>query len=63
VQACREEGLLGPSGLVRVRARPMKAHERERYTVERCSLQAKFLFASKPKTTPCPTSGVDADMD
>ncbi|CAM9733986.1 unnamed protein product [Ectocarpus fasciculatus] len=49
-KACREENLLGPSGLVRVRARAMKAHERERYTVERCSLQAKFLFAPKPAT-------------
>lgn len=47
-QACREEGLLGPEGLVRVRARGPKAHERERYTLDRCSLQAKFLFALKP---------------
>lgn len=29
----------------------MKPHERERYTVERCSLQAKFLFAA-PKPPP-----------
>lgn len=54
-QACREEGLLGPSGLVRVRARALKAHERERYTVDRCSLQAKFLFAPKPATATGPT--------
>eukprot|EP00903_Cladosiphon_okamuranus_P013197 g12309.t1 len=45
---CREEGLLGPTGLVRVRARAMKAHEHERYTLDRCSVQAKFLFAPKP---------------
>ncbi|CAN0035121.1 unnamed protein product, partial [Ectocarpus sp. 4 AP-2014] len=54
-KACREEGLLGPSGLVRVRARALKAHERERYTVDRCSLQAKFLFAPKPATAAGPT--------
>lgn len=35
-----------------VRARGMKAHERERYTLDRCSLQAKFLFAAKPSTIP-----------
>lgn len=51
IQACREEGLLGLSGLVRVRARGMKTHELERYTLDRCSLQAKFLFAVKPSTT------------
>ncbi|CAN0191784.1 unnamed protein product [Pylaiella littoralis] len=50
-KACREEGLLGPDGQVRVRARAMKPHERERYTVDRCSLQAKFLFAA-PKPPP-----------
>eukprot|EP00752_Nemacystus_decipiens_P008350 g7464.t1 len=47
-KACQEEGLLGPSGLVRVRARAMKAHEHERYTLDRCSVQAKFLFVPKP---------------
>lgn len=40
--------MLGPAGVVRVRARSMKAHERERYTLERCALEAKFLFAAKP---------------
>lgn len=40
--------MLGPAGVVRVRARGMKAHERERYTLDRCALQAKFLFAAKP---------------
>lgn len=35
---------------MRVRARALKTHERERYTVDRCSLQAKFLFAPKPAT-------------
>lgn len=33
---------------MRVRARGMKAHERERYTLDRCSVQARFLFAPKP---------------
>lgn len=33
----------------------MKPHERERYTVDRCSLQAKFLFAT-PKPPPTTTS-------
>lgn len=41
----------------------MKAHERERYTVERCSLQAKFLFAPKPKTDPNARAGPDADFE
>lgn len=29
----------------------MKTHELERYTVERCSLHAKFLFSPKPSTS------------
>lgn len=60
LQVCREEGLLGPSGLVLVRARPMKGHERERYTVERCALQARFLYTPRaPHTTDAPAIAAD----
>ncbi|CAN0045830.1 unnamed protein product [Ascophyllum nodosum] len=57
-KACREEGLLGRNGWIRVRARAMKPHERERYTLDRCSLQAKFLFAPKPSASSNPSNGV-----
>lgn len=53
--------MLGASGLVSVRARGMKAHERERYTLDRCSLQAKFLFAAKPSTIPGASEDSAAD--
>lgn len=43
--------MLGLTGLVRVRARSMKVHERDRYTLERCALQAKFMFVPKPAAT------------
>lgn len=44
---------------MRVRARGMKVHERDRYTLERCSLQAKFLFAAKP---PPPTDAPPSEV-
>lgn len=35
----------------------MKAHEHERYTLDRCAVQAKFLFAAKPPpVVPAPLS-------
>lgn len=48
---------------MKVRARPMKAHERERYTLDRCSLQAKFLFVPKPKTNANEQSRMESDTE
>ena len=50
LKRCREEGLL-PNNLVRVRVRkPKSANEIERYTVDKCSLDAK-LIREKEKAT------------
>mmetsp|Transcript_56790 Transcript_56790/g.169572 ORF Transcript_56790/g.169572 Transcript_56790/m.169572 type:complete len:300 (-) Transcript_56790:270-1169(-) len=45
LKRCREEGLLeGRGNTIRVRAREWKSDkERERYTVEKCALEAKFI--------------------
>ncbi|CAM9279908.1 unnamed protein product [Discosporangium mesarthrocarpum] len=56
LKVCQEEGLLGPLGLVPVRVRGMKAHERERYTVEKCSLTAKFIYTLTRKDSDPPPS-------
>ena len=34
----------------------MKAHEHERYTLDRCAVQAKFLFSPKPPKPPHPVA-------
>lgn len=44
-KACREEGLLE---VIKVRVRSLKSNEVERYTVERCSLSAKFMREKTP---------------
>eukprot|EP00568_Trieres_chinensis_P012333 CAMPEP_0183314528 /NCGR_PEP_ID=MMETSP0160_2-20130417/48721_1 /TAXON_ID=2839 ORGANISM="Odontella Sinensis, Strain Grunow 1884" /NCGR_SAMPLE_ID=MMETSP0160_2 /ASSEMBLY_ACC=CAM_ASM_000250 /LENGTH=211 /DNA_ID=CAMNT_0025479883 /DNA_START=6 /DNA_END=637 /DNA_ORIENTATION=+ len=53
LKRCREEGLLGGDNLIRVRVRdPKSAAERERYSVERCALEAKFIREKRTKEAP-----------
>eukprot|EP00588_Corethron_pennatum_P004606 CAMPEP_0194295558 /NCGR_PEP_ID=MMETSP0169-20130528/53759_1 /TAXON_ID=218684 /ORGANISM="Corethron pennatum, Strain L29A3" /LENGTH=217 /DNA_ID=CAMNT_0039044761 /DNA_START=369 /DNA_END=1022 /DNA_ORIENTATION=+ len=48
---CKEEGLLPGDGLVLARVRAVKSYsEGERYTLENCALQAKFMHEPKRKT-------------
>lgn len=51
LKRCAEEGLLtDPEGRITVRARDMKRYtEEERYTVENCALEAKFMYEPKKK--------------
>lgn len=50
LKQCRRQGLLEKqNNLIRVRIRyPKSANERERYTFEKCSLEAKFIRETKP---------------
>mmetsp|Transcript_14101 Transcript_14101/g.22026 ORF Transcript_14101/g.22026 Transcript_14101/m.22026 type:complete len:246 (-) Transcript_14101:145-882(-) len=49
LKRCREEGLLD-NNLVRVRVRQAKSeNEMERYTLENCALEAKFIRERDPK--------------
>ena len=54
LKRCREEGLLLPNNnTIRVRVRPPKSPaEAQRYTVENCALEAKFLREGPPKNNP-----------
>jgi hypothetical protein len=53
LKRCREEGLLLPSNLVRVRVRqPKSASEVARYTVQNCSLEATLMREPPPTTAP-----------
>ncbi|CAM9367846.1 unnamed protein product, partial [Choristocarpus tenellus] len=62
LKVCREEGLLGSNGLVRVRCRDIKSHEQERYTVEKCALQARFMYAITPgRNSPSKGSSPEGD--
>mmetsp|Transcript_20807 Transcript_20807/g.41625 ORF Transcript_20807/g.41625 Transcript_20807/m.41625 type:complete len:217 (+) Transcript_20807:56-706(+) len=48
---CKEEGLLPGDGLILARVRAVKSYsEGERYTLENCALQAKFMHEPKRKT-------------
>jgi len=51
LKKCKEEGLLNDTeGLIKARIRSMKSHnEHERYTLENCALQAKFIYDPKHK--------------
>eukprot|EP00127_Corallochytrium_limacisporum_P002002 Clim_evm2s98 gene=Clim_evmTU2s98 len=42
----RAEGVIDT---VRVRVRALKPHEKDRYTLDRCSPTAKFMFKARPK--------------
>mmetsp|Transcript_27314 Transcript_27314/g.38415 ORF Transcript_27314/g.38415 Transcript_27314/m.38415 type:complete len:258 (-) Transcript_27314:6747-7520(-) len=49
LKRCREEGLL-ENDLVRVRVRQVKSeNEMERYTLDNCALEAKFIREKEPK--------------
>ena len=52
-KSLKKRGLL-PGGKIPCRVRFVRPNEMDRYTVERCSLQAKFIFSVKGK-------GDDAD--
>lgn len=52
LKKCREEGLLeGQGNTIRARVREWKSDkERERYTVEKCALEAKFMREQRART-------------
>lgn len=57
---CRDEGLLD-NNLIRVRVRqPKSGSEEERYTLENCAVEAKFIREKDPKRNERKNSSADA---
>jgi hypothetical protein len=60
---CREEGLLENNViLVRVRE-PKSGSEEDRYTVENCAVEAKFIREKAPNQSKCNDAGGDFQVD
>jgi hypothetical protein len=61
---CREEGLL-ENNIIRVRVRePKSGSEEDRYSLENCSLEAKFIREKTPKRdNECNDVGGDREVD
>lgn len=63
LKQCREEGLL-ENNLIRVRVRqPKSGSEEERYTLENCAVEAKFIREKDPKQNERKESSVLIDSD
>jgi hypothetical protein len=63
LKQCREEGLL-ENNLIRVRVRqPKSGSEEERYTLENCAVEAKFIREKDPKQNERKESRVPGDSD
>ena len=63
LKRCREEGLLGPGNTIGVRLREPRSHkEAERYTLQNCALEAKFVREKIPaeQQEPRPEGGYSA---
>jgi len=59
---CREEGLL-ENNLIRVRVRqPKSGSEEERYTLENCSVEAKFIREKEPTRSEKKNARADTDL-
>jgi hypothetical protein len=60
---CREEGLL-ENNVIRVRARePKSGGEEDRYTLENCAVEAKFIREKAPKQNECNDAGAEFEGD
>ena len=58
---CQEEGLL-ENNLIRVRVRqPKSGGEEERYTLENCAVEAKFIREKDPKRDECENASTDME--